>query len=131
MLTGGYDEIGKHAGFRFQGRDACGFESHYPYHVGAKSAPLRFKAVPLGAALKLRSASLLLLSDPNPLRRAWSWLLVHDDCLHLFYQYMTEKETDRQGVGLSFFIRFFLRYTSVCNFLFYEGLLWKDAIPYF
>ncbi len=85
----------------------------------------------MGAALKPRSASLLLLFDPNPLRRASSWLLVHDDCLHLFYQYMTEKETDRQGVGLSFFIRFFLRYTSVCNFLFYEGLLWKDAIPYF
>ena len=28
----GYDEIGKHAGFRFQCREACGFESHYPYH---------------------------------------------------------------------------------------------------
>ena len=27
----GYDEIGKHAGFRFQCRKACGFESHYPY----------------------------------------------------------------------------------------------------
>ena len=29
--TYGYDEIGKHAGFRFQCREACGFESHYPY----------------------------------------------------------------------------------------------------
>ena len=42
-------------------------------HVGAKSAPLRFKAVPFGAALKLRSAPLLLLSNSNPLRWASSW----------------------------------------------------------
>lgn len=28
---GGYDEIGRHAGFRFLCRKACGFESRYPY----------------------------------------------------------------------------------------------------
>ena len=57
---------------------------HAAHIVGAKSAPLRFKAVPFGAALKLRSAPLLLLSNSNPLRWASSWLLVHDDRLHLF-----------------------------------------------
>ena len=66
-----------------------GFDSRLAHHVGAKSAPLRFKAVPYGAALKLRSAPLLLLSNSNPLRWASSRLLVHDDCLHLFYQHMT------------------------------------------
>lgn len=44
----GYDEIGKHAGFRFQCRQtACGFESHYPYHVGASDillAPTFYKS---------------------------------------------------------------------------------------
>ena len=43
-----------------------GFESPTSHHVGAKSAPLRFKAVPFGAALKLRSAPLLLLPQLEP-----------------------------------------------------------------
>ena len=52
---------------------AYGFDSRQPHHVGAKSAPLRFKAVPFGAALKLRFSPLLLLSNSNPLRWASSW----------------------------------------------------------
>ena len=66
------------------------FESGHAHHVGAKSAPLRFKAVPFGAALKLRFSPLLLLSNSNPLRWASSWFLVRDDGLHLFYQHMTK-----------------------------------------
>ena len=62
-----------------------GFESHPLRHVGAKSAPLRFKAVPFGTALKLRSAPLLLLSNSNPLRWASSWFWVQDDRLYLFF----------------------------------------------
>ena len=60
-------------------------------HVGVKSAPLRLKAVPFGAAFKLHSAPLLLLSNSNPLRWASSWLLVHDDRLHLFHRNQQEK----------------------------------------
>ena len=90
LLSCGYGGIGRRAGFRFLWRNSYGFDPHYPYHVGAKSAPLRFKAVPFGAALKLRSAPLLLLSNSNPLRWASSWFLVHDDSLHLFYQHMTK-----------------------------------------
>ena len=67
--------------------------------VGAKSAPLRFKAVPFRAALKLCSATLLLLSNSNPLRWASSWLLAHNDRLHLFYQHRTKK-TYRYAVRL-------------------------------
>ena len=44
-----------------------------------------------GAALKLRSAPLLLLSNLNPLRWASSWFLVHDDRLYLFYQHMISR----------------------------------------
>ena len=46
--------------------------------------------VGFGAALKLRSAPLLLLSNSNPLRWASSWFLVRDDSLHLLYQHMTK-----------------------------------------
>ena len=46
----------------------------------------------LGAALKLRSAPLLLLSNSNPLRWASSWFWVRDDGLHLFYQHMTAQK---------------------------------------
>lgn len=53
-------------------------------HVGAKSAPLRFKAVPFGAALKLRSAPLLLLSNSNPLRWVAVWFLVQTWRRYLF-----------------------------------------------
>ncbi len=69
-----------------------GFESHPLRHVGAKSAPLRFKAAPFGAALKLRSAPLLLLSNSNPLRWASSWFLVRDDSLHLFLSTQNRSE---------------------------------------
>ena len=85
-------------------------------HVGAKSAPLRFKAVPFGAALKLRSAPLLLLSNSNPLRWASSWLLVHDDRLHLFYQHMTNPNNPNLfpiGDGFGLFV-FFVRHKSTC-----------------
>ena len=37
----GYGGIGRRAGFRFLWSDPCGFDPHYPYHVGAKSALLR------------------------------------------------------------------------------------------
>ena len=40
--------------------------------------------------MKLCSAPLLLLSNSNPLRWASSWLLVHDDRLHLFCQHKAE-----------------------------------------
>ena len=37
----GYGGIGRRAGFRFLWSNPCGFDPHYPYHVGAKSALLR------------------------------------------------------------------------------------------
>ena len=46
----------------------------------------------LGAALKLRSAPLLLLSNSNPLRWASSWFLVRDDSLHLFLSTQNRSE---------------------------------------
>ena len=67
----GYDEIGKHAGFRFQCRKACGFESHYPYHVAADD--ISFAATFFKSHLSLILPR--LLSKSNPLRWAsiWSW----------------------------------------------------------
>ena len=38
----GYDEIGRHARFRFSCSDALGFESPYPYQKGGHPAALRF-----------------------------------------------------------------------------------------
>ena len=34
----GYGGIGRRAGFRFLCRKACGFNPHYPYHVGTSCA---------------------------------------------------------------------------------------------
>ena len=60
----------------------CGFESHYPYHVGASFvslAPTFFKSQ---SAL----TSLLLLSKSNPLRWVSIWLLnaIHAALLIIF-----------------------------------------------
>lgn len=41
----GYGGIGRRAGFRFLWSDPCGFDPHYPYHVGAKSALLRYSFI--------------------------------------------------------------------------------------
>ena len=60
----GYDEIGKHAGFRFQCRKACGFESHYPYHVGASFVSLA------PTFSNVRAHSLRCSSSPNRTRFA-------------------------------------------------------------
>ena len=97
--------------FLLSGRTRCAgsrpdFEADIRFassgYVGARSAPLRSKAVPFGAALKLRSAPLLLLSNSNPLRWASSWLLVHDDRLHLYYQHMTRRSERYNACSGSF-----------------------------
>ena len=36
----GYGGIGRRAGFRFLWSDPCGFDPHYPYHVGASFVSL-------------------------------------------------------------------------------------------
>ena len=67
----GYDEIGKHAGFRFQCRKACGFESHYPYHVGASFISL----APTYFISQSALTPLLLLSNCDPLPLSFGLVL--------------------------------------------------------
>ena len=59
----GYDGIGRHAGFRFLCREACGFESHYPYHEKGSREAAFFNSIRLRRVILLRSGIRLTPSD--------------------------------------------------------------------
>ena len=70
QLFCGYGGIGRRAGFRFQWSDPCGFDPHYPYHVGMDYAPFK-KPSHLAGLFSYRSV--IPISPHKTLRCKFSW----------------------------------------------------------
>ena len=72
----GYDEIGRHARFRFSCSNALGFESPYPYQKGGQMAAFCFS--PLQRDRPLRKTACIC-------KKVWQFFLVNG--ILFFYQY--------------------------------------------
>lgn len=119
----GYDGIGRRAGFRFLCRKACGFDSHYPYHVDAKFVRRHFPGIAKRCPRETLLARLQLLSNPN--RICCAGLLFYVFCI---FQTGRASVKRQAPFALSYFRPVFKPLSSLCQIFIQSRLPIPNAV---